>query len=110
MKPVLYAAVAALAVTTPVFAQGVPSHGGHDPAPGATGAYVGASKEVFYTIEQRITAAEARARSTNNRGVLSSLRQLRAFINQQIARHGEIRDWDREAIVARLTSAERRLG
>jgi hypothetical protein len=105
------AVAAALAAFTgaPVLAQNVDV----DPAPGATGPYAGSSKEAFYNIEQRLAAVEARIGTMGARGraARSQLRSLRAFEAQQRARHGgELRDWDREAITARLNRLEAMVG
>ena len=101
------ALVAALASFTaaPAFAQ----MGGVDPAPGAPGPYAGVSKEAFYSIEQRLAAVEARigTMGTRGRAARSQLSALRAFEARQRARHGgELRDWDREAMAARLSRLE----
>jgi hypothetical protein len=106
------AVVAALAAFTgaPAFAQGYDV----DPAPGAPGPYAGASKDAFYSVEARIAAVEARIGALaprTARGARGQLMALKAFEAQQRARHGgELRDWDREAITARLNRLEAMVG
>jgi hypothetical protein len=106
------AVVAALTVFTgaPAFAQGCDV----DPAPGAPGPYVGAPKDAFYNVEARIAAVEARIGSMGPRAARSARAQLialKAFEAQQRARHGgELRDWDREAMTARLNRIEAMVG
>lgn len=106
------AVVAALSVFTgaPAFAQGYDV----DPAPGAPGPYVGATKEAFYSVESRIAAVEARIGSLSPRAARAARAQLialKAFEARQRARHGgELRDWDREAMTARLNRIEAMVG
>jgi hypothetical protein len=97
VKPlVAIAAVSAALFALPALAQ----DGGADPR--APDAYAGVSKDSFYTTEQRLEAAEARARG--NAAMMREVRSIRAFIAQQRARHGgELRDWDREAVNKRLS-------
>jgi hypothetical protein len=96
VKPlVAIAAVSASLFALPAVAQ----DGGADPR--APDAYAGVSKDSFYSTEQRLQAAEARARG--NPAMMREIRSIRAFIAQQRARHGgELRDWDREAVNTRL--------
>ena len=104
--------VFALAAFTgaPAFAQGWDV----DPAPGAPGPYVGASKEAFYSVEQRIAAVESRIAgmpARQARAARAQLMALKAFEARQRARHGgELRDWDREAMTARLNRLEAMVG
>jgi hypothetical protein len=81
---------------------------GVDPAPGATDGYVGAGKQAFYSVEQRMAALEARvAAGRAPRAVRAELAALKAFEARQRARRGgELRDWDREAMSARLNRIE----
>lgn len=80
--------------------------GGADP--NAPGPYAGAPKEAFYTVEDRLAAAQRRA--AGDRRAQAELRSIRAFAAQQKARHrGELRDWDREVIAQRLERLERSL-
>lgn len=95
MKPLLVIALcSASMLATPVLAQ----DGGADPR--APDAYAGVSKDAFYSVMQQLAAAEQQA--GGDRRALAEIRSMRAFANQQQARHGEIRDWDREAINTRL--------
>ena len=75
------------------------------PDTGAPTAYAGASKDGFYSVEQRMDNVEMRIRAMGRGGAraMAAMRQIRAFAAQQKARHsGELRDWDREAINLRL--------
>ena len=95
MKSVLVLALcSASLLASPVLAQ----DGGADPR--APDAYAGMSKAGFYSVEQQLAAAEQQVRG--NRRAMAEIRAIRAFANQQVARHGELRDWDREAINTRL--------
>jgi hypothetical protein len=99
MKPLIALAfVSASLVALPAIAQ----DGGADPH--APTAYAGASKQGFYDVEQRMDNVENRIRAMGPRGsrAMAAMRQVRAFAAQQKARHGELRDWDREAINLRL--------
>ena len=100
MKPLLVIAIlSASLVSVPALAQ----DGGPDP--GAPSAYAGATKDAFYSVEQRMDAVEQRIRSMGRGGAqaMAAMRSIRAFAAQQKARHnGELRDWDREAINLRL--------
>jgi hypothetical protein len=89
-------ACSASLVAVPALAQ----DGGADPR--APGAYAGVSKEAFYAVMQQLSAAESQA--AGRPGAMREIRSLRAFANQQQARHGEIRDWDRETINKRLSA------
>lgn len=96
MKPLIaIALVSASLAAAPAFAQ----DGGADPR--APDAYAGVSKEGFYAVQQQLDAAAQRARGDAR--AMAEIRSLRAFARQQFARHGEIRDWDREAINTRLS-------
>lgn len=110
MRPVRNSmALAALIATTaaaPAFAQS--GAWDVDPAPGAPDGYVGAGKAAFYSVEQRMAALEGLVASGKaSRAVRVELSALKAFEARQRARHdGELRDWDREAITARLNRIE----
>lgn len=93
----------------PALSQTVPQNaGGVDPAPGAPDGYVGAGKSAFYSVEQRMAALEAHvAAGKASRAVRAELTALKAFEARQRARHGgELRDWDREHMSARLNRIE----
>lgn len=89
-------ACSASLIAVPALAQ----DGGPDPR--APDAYAGVSKEGFYAVMQQLAAAESQARGRP--GALREIRSMRAFASQQQARHGEIRDWDREVINKRLAA------
>ena len=81
------------------------------PDPHAPGAYAAQPASGFYDVEGRIAAYEAKASTMGRAGarVRSSLRAIKAFAAQQKARHGgELRDWDREALTARLDALQAR--
>jgi hypothetical protein len=93
------AILSASLISVPVMAQ----DGGDDT--GAPTAYAGATKEQFYSVEQRMDSVEMRIRAMGRAGAraMAEMRSIRAFEAQQRARHGgELRDWDREAINLRL--------
>lgn len=103
MKLLLVASAFAVSLAAmPALAQ----DGGSDPR--APDAYAGVSKDGFYAVQQQLDAASQQA--GGDRRAQAEIRSLRAFAAQQQARHGEIRDWDREAIntrLARILPAER---
>lgn len=116
MKPAYksFAIAAALAAfaTAPALAQ-APAATDPDPAPGAPGPYAGADKASFYNVEARLAAVEARIRTMSPRQARPARAQLvslKAFLAQQQARHGEVRDFDREAVSARLSRLESLVG
>jgi hypothetical protein len=95
MKPLFAIALCSASLfAVPVLAQ----DGGPDPR--APDAYAGVSKEGFYAVQQQLDAAARQVRG--DRRAMAEIRSMRAFAAQQFARHGEIRDWDREAINTRL--------
>jgi hypothetical protein len=102
--------VVALALAAFIGAPAYAQPGAVDPAPGAPGPYAGASKAAFYSVEGRIAAVEERIGALparQARAARAELRALKAFETQQRARHGgELRDWDREAMTARLNRLE----
>jgi hypothetical protein len=98
VKPLLAIALFSAAVAAaPTVA--LAQDGGADPR--APDAYAGVSKAGFYAVQQQLDAAAQAARG--NARAMAEIRSLRAFAAQQFARHGEIRDWDREAINTRLS-------
>lgn len=106
VKPLLLAAALTTALAAPALAQS--RNWDVDPVPGAPDGYVGAGKQAFYSVEQRMAALEDRVASGRaSRSVRAELAALKAFEARQRARHGgELRDWDREAISARLNRIE----
>ncbi len=84
---------------------GIPGAEAVDPAPGAQGPYVGAGREGFYDVDARIAAISARLtglRPSQRRAAKSQIAQIRGEEATQRARHGDLRDWDRENINAKL--------
>jgi hypothetical protein len=94
-------------IAAPALAQPRGWHdGGADPR--APDAYAGVSKSGFYAVMQQLDDAQRQVRGRP--GAMREIRSMRAFANQQQARHGEIRDWDREVInkrLARILPSER---
>ena len=100
--------------TTPMETQaGVTSAQAVDPAPGAPGPYVGHSENVFYDVQARIDRVQQRidglpgAKKTRANKQLAS---IKAELATQKARHGSVRDWDRENINKRLDTLEATYG
>ena len=84
---------------------GIPGPEAVNPAPGAHGPYVGAGEHNFYDVDQRIAAVSGRAQALSpaqRRRALTELRSIKSEEATQRARHGELRDWDRENLNARL--------
>ena len=77
-----------------------------NPAPGATGPYVGAGAQGFYDVDARLAAVAGRISSlppAQRRRAGAQIHQIRAEEATQRARHGgELRDWDRENMTQRL--------
>ena len=93
---------------------GIDSARAVNPAPGAgEHPYVGHSENAFYNVEERIARVEQRAqglRGAQKRRALSGIRSIRAELATQQARHGEVRDWDREHLNKRLDALEGQVG
>ena len=93
---------------------GIDSAHAVNPAPGATGPYVGHTETAFYDVQARINRVEQRARTqltgAKQRQTLADIRSIRAEVATQKARHGEIRDWDRENLNHRLDQLEAQVG
>lgn len=94
--------------------QGIDSSRAVNPAPGAGDhPYVGHSENAFYNVEQRIDRVEQRVhglRGAQRRRALSGIRSIKAELATQQARHGEVRDWDREHLNKRLDALEGQVG
>lgn len=78
---------------------GIPSDRAVNPAPGASGPYVGAGKNAFYDVDARlahVTESAAALPAAQRRKVQAALKSIKAEEATQIARHGQLRDWDRE--------------
>lgn len=93
---------------------GIDSDRAVNPAPGAgEHPYVGHSADAFYHTRERIERAEQRAaslRGPQRRRALNGIRSIKAELARQEARHGEIRDWDREHLNRRLDALEGSVG
>ena len=91
---------------------GTPS--GVDPAPGAgEHPFAGHSADAFYNVEQRIARVEVRAQSLRGmqrHRALGVIRSIKAELAIQRARHGEVRDWDREHLNRRLDVLDGQIG
>ncbi len=87
-------------------AAGIPGPEAVNPAPGATGAYVGAGPQGFYDVDARLQAVAGRVAAlppAQRRRANARIRQIRAEEATQRARHGgELRDWDRENMTQKL--------
>ncbi len=92
---------------------GVDSAHAVNPAPGAAGPYVGHSENAFYNVEQRIARVQERANgltSAKKTKALAGIKSVKAELATQQARHGEVRDWDREHLNKRLDALEDEVG
>ncbi len=84
---------------------GIPGPEAVNPAPNAAGAYVGAGPQAFYDVDARIAAVADRLAAlppAQRRRAGAALHQIRAEESTQRARHGELRDWDRESLNTKL--------
>ena len=132
MKPALSTSIvlvaASLALAAPVFAQptggagettvasqpvpdtareapGIPGPDAVNPAPGMHGPYVGAGRHNFYDVDARIAAVSQRVQQLSpgqRRSAKAQLRQIKSEEATQRARHGDLRDWDRENLNDKL--------
>ena len=85
--------------------RGIPSEEAVNPAPGAQGPYVGAGPRGFYDVDARINAMTQAAHElppAQRRRAMVQIHQIRAEEATQRARHGDLRDWDRENLNHRL--------
>ncbi len=94
---------------------GIDSASAVNPAPGAgEHPYVGHSENAFYNVEQRIARVEERAKTqltgVKQRQAMAGIRSIRAELATQQARHGDVRDWDREHLNRRLDTLEAEVG
>ena len=85
---------------------GIPGPQSVNPAPGATGPYVGAGPQGFYDVDARLASVAGRVSSLppgQRRRADAQIHQIRAEEAIQRARHGgELRDWDRENMTQKL--------
>jgi len=86
---------------------GMPGRHAVDPAPDAPGPFLQVSQRNFYHPMVRERALQKRIAAASNDGQLSAIeaRDARGELNRvaaeakmQIARHGSLRDWDRERL------------
>ena len=94
---------------------GIDSAHAVNPAPGAGDhPYVGHSENAFYDVEQRIARVDQRARTqlsgARQRKAMAELASIKSELATQKARHGEVRDWDRENLNHRLDQLEDQVG
>lgn len=79
-----------------------------DPVPGATRPYVGVGPQRFYDVEDRIARMQARMPALpayQRRRAYAEMRSIIAEERTQRDRHGgQLRDWDREHLNARLNA------
>ena len=106
-----------VATTNPPIGQvgpGIDSAHAVNPAPGAAGPYVGHSENAFYNVQARIDRVEQRAKTqlsgAKQRQAMADIKSVRAELATQQARHGEVRDWDRENLNHRLDQLEAQVG
>jgi hypothetical protein len=85
---------------------GVPGPEAVNPAPGATGPYVGAGRHGFYDVDQRIADVSNRIASLSpgqRQRAMIAMRGIKSEEATQRARHGgDLRDWDRENLNHKL--------
>jgi hypothetical protein len=86
-----------------------------NPAPGATGPYLGQGENGFYDVQARISRVEKKAETAlsgaKRRQALAEIRSIRAEVATQESRHGgQLRDWDRENLNHRLNRLEVQVG
>ena len=77
-----------------------------NPAPGAPGPYIGAGRQGFYDVDQRIADVSGRIASLppgQRHRAMSAMRGVKSEEATQRARHGgQLRDWDRENLNHKL--------
>ncbi len=86
-------------------APGIPGPDAVNPAPGMHGPYIGAGEHNFYDVDARIASVTERAQQlppSQRRSASAQLRQIRSEEATQKARHGQLRDWDRESLNDKL--------
>ena len=94
--------------------QGIASAQAVNPAPGATGPYLGVGENAFYHVRARIDRVEQMAKAqlsgSKLRRALADIKSVKAEVATQEARHGDLRDWDRENLNHRLNRLEAEVG
>lgn len=86
-------------------APGIPGPDATNPAPGARGPYVGAGKQGFYDVDQRIAALRegiGGLPAGQRRRATSQLHAIQSEEDFKRAKYGELRDWDREHLTVML--------
>lgn len=89
---------------------GIPGPEAVNPAPGAQGPYVGAGKQGFYDVDQRIAAASQHIGSLPAAQRRRAAAQLKAIKSEEAfkrSKYGELRDWDREHLTVMLDQLAR---
>jgi hypothetical protein len=84
---------------------GLPSDQSVNPAPGAAGPYVGDGRKNFYDVDARIADVQQKIASlpaSQRHKAMAGLKSIKSEEATQRARHGELRDWDRENLNHRL--------
>ena len=84
---------------------GIPGPEAANPAPGAHGPYIGAGRQGFYDVDQRIASASqqiAGLPAGQRRRAASQLHAIKSEEAFKRAKYGELRDWDREHLNAML--------
>ncbi len=84
---------------------GIPGPDAVNPAPGARGPYVGAGRHHFYDVDARISNVSGRIQSLprgEQRQAMAQIHRIRSEEATQRARHGNLRDWDRENLNHKL--------
>jgi hypothetical protein len=106
-----------VATTNPPIGQvgpGIDSAHAVNPAPGAVGPYLGLGESAFYNVQARIDRVEQRAKTqlsgAKRREAMADLKSIKAELATQEARHGDLRDWDRENLNHRLDQLESQVG
>lgn len=84
--------------------------GGVNPAPGATRPFLG-HPHTFYDPMQRLQDIDARTAAlppARRSRVAADVHRIDAFAQTQRARHGDLRDWDRERMTRMMDDLVRR--
>ena len=105
------ASLAALAAAASATAQPMSvAPGGVNPAPGATRPFLGHPGS-FYDPVQRLSDIDARAAALpprEHRRVQADVQRIDSFAATQRARHGDLRDWDRERMTRMMNDLVRK--
>ncbi len=93
---------------------GVTSARAVNPAPGAAGPYLGLGETAFHHVRARIDRVEQLAKTrltgAKRRQAMAEITSIKAELATQVARHGDLRDWDRENLNHRLNQLEAQVG